>query len=110
MVDLQSDPSFQALHVELLNIALDPPSAWRAEGTPLGITTPMLSDQGAKVSSLYGVMRWKMSTGEPGHTFVLIDKIGKIAWIRDYGGMQHGGLMYVPPQQIATQVKDELSN
>ncbi len=110
MVDLQNDRDFQALGVQLVNIATDPTSAWQQEGAPLGITTPMLSDQDARVSQAYGVLRWQMADGEPGHTFVLVDATGRVAWIRDYGGMEHGGLMYVDPSEIAAQVKAALTD
>jgi hypothetical protein len=36
-----------------------------------------------------------MSSGEPGHTFVLVGKDGTVRWIRDYGAPENGGFMYV---------------
>lgn len=51
----------------------DGPGRISSPDRSLGITTPMLSDIGAKVSTAYGVMQWTMPSGEPGHTFVLID-------------------------------------
>lgn len=100
VVDLQGDPSFKELGVELLSIAVDPPDAWQAESEGLGIETPLLSDVGNRVATRYGVMRWKMPSNEPGHTFVLVDEQGKVAWIRDYGAPEHGGLMYVDPPEL----------
>lgn len=109
VVDLQNDPSFRDSGIQLLNIALDPPDAWSADVGSLGITEPLLSDTDARVSKTYGVMRWQMGTGEPGHTFVLVDAEGRIAWIRDYGAPEHGGMMYVPPRDLLPQIMESLA-
>lgn len=109
VVDLQKDPAFEHLDVALLNIAVDPPEAWKKEGAPLGITTPMLSDIGAKVSTTYGVMQWMMPSGEPGHTFVLIDEQGKVLLIKDYGALEHGGAMYVTPRDLVALISRHLT-
>ncbi|MGH2680673.1 MAG: peroxiredoxin family protein [Actinomycetota bacterium] len=109
VVDLQEDPEFQALDVEVLSISPDPVTAWWDEGEAFGITMPTLSDPGNVVASRYGVMRWGMPSNEPGHTFVLIDTAGKVAWIKDYGAPEHGGLMYVPPDELATEIDPVLS-
>ena len=109
VVDLQKDKSFGALGVELLSISPDPLSAWRQEAAQLGITLPMLSDAGDRVADAYGVMQWAMSTGEPGHTFVLVDRAGTVVWIRDYGAMEHGGLMYVSPAELDPLIQQQLS-
>lgn len=108
VVDLQDDQAFEGLGVQLLNIAVDPPDAWRDEAQSLGITAPLLSDRGNKVADRYGVMRWKMPSNEPGHTFVLVDAQGRVAWVGDYGAPEHGGLMYVDPSVIVREVSDRL--
>ncbi len=36
----------------------DSVQAWKAEGSKLGISTPLLSDPGNRVATTYGVMRW----------------------------------------------------
>lgn len=46
--------------------------------------------KGTVVAALYDVMKWQAATGEPGHTFVLVDEAGKIAWVKDYGAPEHG--------------------
>lgn len=109
VVDLQEDPAFGRLNVTLLSIAIDPPQAWKSEGVPLGITTPMLSDIGAKVSTSYGVMQWMMPSGEPGHTFVLVDDQGKVLLIKDYGAPEHGGAMYVTPRDLVKIISGNLT-
>lgn len=108
VVDLQEDTAFSALGVELLSISPDPLSTWQQEGDRLGITLPTLSDANNRVANAFGVMRWGMPSDEPGHTFVLIYRTGRVAWIRDYGAMEHGGLMYVSPTEIVTQIESSI--
>ena len=108
VVDLQNDDAFEKLRVELLAISPDSVSAWRKEGGTLGVTVPMLSDTGNTVWMKYGIPAWMMATNEPGHTFFLVGRDGKIAWLRDYGAPEHGGAMYVAPDQLVSQVAEEL--
>jgi hypothetical protein len=56
----------------------------------------------------YGIPAWMMATNEPGHTFFLVGSDGKGVWLRDYGAMEHGGVMYVKPADIVTQIKEAL--
>jgi peroxiredoxin len=109
VVDLQGDKEFQSLDVEVLSLSPDPLEAWRTEVNKLDISMPVLSDKGNEVAQSYGVMRWAVGA-EPGHTFVLVDKSGKVAWLRDYGGAEHGGLMYVPPDDLTSQVVKHLAD
>jgi peroxiredoxin len=110
VVDLQNSAKFQAMGIELLSLSPDPLDAWANEAASLGIRTPLLSDAGNQVADAYGVMQWQMPSGEPGHTFVLVDEQGRVAWVRDYGAPEHGGLMYVEPnallQEIAKHVEE----
>ena len=55
-------------------------------------------------------MRWQAVTGEPGHTFILVDKQGHIAWVKDYGAPEHGGIMYVAPEELTPHVRRELAD
>jgi alkyl hydroperoxide reductase subunit AhpC len=109
VVDLQEDKNFQDLGVELLSISPDPGDAWREEGREMGIRDfhTVLTDPENKVATSYGVMRWAMGD-EPGHTFILVDESGEIAWLQDYGALENGGLMYVLPHEIVQQVTDHL--
>ncbi|HYT80858.1 MAG TPA: redoxin domain-containing protein [Actinomycetota bacterium] len=109
VVDLQNSKSFRALGVELLSISPDSVQDWATNDSSKGIRTPTLSDAGNRVASAYGVMRW-MPTGEPGHTFVLGGKDGRVAWIRDYGSPEHGGVMYVRPTHLVPLVAAHLGS
>lgn len=109
VVDLQEDRAFRGLGVELMSISPDPGDAWRQEGREIGIRDfeTVLTDPENKVATSYGVMRWAMG-GEPGHTFVLVDESGEIAWLQDYGAMENGGRMYIVPQEVVRAVSDHL--
>lgn len=107
VVDLQNNKGFQSLGVEVLSLSPDPLALWRDEAQKLDIKTPVLSDKANEVAQKYGVMRWAVGA-EPGHTFVLVEKSGKVAWVRDYGAPQNSGLMYVPPGDLTGQVAEHL--
>ena len=110
VVDLQKSEDFQALGVELLSIAPDSTDAWRDDGGQYGIRDyqTVLSDEDNKVANRYDVMRWQAPTGEPGHTFVLVDESGTVVWVRDFGAPENGGLMYVVPDQLVPLLEDQL--
>ena len=70
----------------------------------------MAVDADKTVSGTYDVLQWAINGGEPGHTFVLIDKAGRIAWMRDYGAPTLADrTMYVPPADLVSQVKTALN-
>jgi peroxiredoxin len=109
-VDLQNDPGFQALDVAVVSIAFDSADEQAAGAQEYGIqSVPMLVDDTHAVSELYDVLQWAVRTGEPGHTFILIDAEGMIAWIKDYGAPENGGLMYVPVEELAAQIAEALN-
>ena len=107
-MDLQNDHRFQELDVALLSIAIDPLERQASDAARLGIQVPMLSDGDRTVSKAYGVMRWAMG-GEPGHTFVLVGADGRVRWLRDYGAPENGGLMYVPVEQLYSEIQQRLA-
>lgn len=110
MVDLQKSEDFQALGVELVSIAPDTVESWRDDGREYGIQDyrTVLSDVENEVANRYDVMKWAATTGEPGHTFILIDESGKVSWIRDYGALENGGLMYVVPDELIGELRPHL--
>jgi alkyl hydroperoxide reductase subunit AhpC len=110
VVDLQRSEAFQALGVELLSIAPDPVEAWRDDGDRHGIRdySGVLADVQNEVAKRYDVMRWAAATGEPGHTFVLIDETGTVSWVKDYGAPENGGIMYVVPDELVEVLRPHL--
>lgn len=70
----------------------------------------MLVDADAAVSTLYDVMQWASATGEPGHTFAVVDGAGKLVWLRDYGAQENGGTMYVDVDEMVREVKASLGS
>lgn len=110
IVDLESDPEFQALDVALLSIALDLPSELAAGAQEYGIqTTPLLTDEDKSVSQAFDVLKWAIASGEPGHTFILVSKDGKITWIKDYGSPDDPNrTMYVPVPELTRAIKENL--
>ncbi len=110
IVDLESDPEFQALDVALLSIALDLPSELAAGAQEYGIqTTPLLTDEDKSVSQAFDVLKWAIASGEPGHTFILVGKDGKITWIKDYGSPDDPNrTMYVPVPELTRAIKENL--
>ncbi len=109
IVDLEANSEYQALDVPLVSIAFDSPEVLAAAGMEFGVgATPLLTDTDQSVSAAYDVLQWAVATGEPGHTFILVDERGKIAWIRDYGVVESS--MYAEPFEIAEQVRESLAD
>lgn len=110
VVDLQKSEDFQTLGVELVSIAPDTVESWRDDGDQYGIQdySAVLSDVENEVANQYDVMKWAAATGEPGHTFILIDKSGNVSWIRDYGALENGGIMYVVPDELVRELRSHL--
>jgi peroxiredoxin len=108
VVDLQNHKDFRKLRIALLSISPDPREEWKNAAREFGIRTPVLSDYNSRVAHKYGVMRWQMATGEPGHTFVLVGSDGRVRWVRDYGAAENGGLMYVLPEELLNELEPQL--
>jgi peroxiredoxin len=89
----------------VLSIAFDPPDQLRQAAVEYGITSiPLLTDAQGEVSQAYGVLRWAVASGEPGHTFALVDPQGEIRWLQDYGAAESGGRMYVPVEELLAEI------
>jgi alkyl hydroperoxide reductase subunit AhpC len=110
VVDLQKSEDFQALGVELVSMAPDTVESWRDDGEEFGIQDyrAVLSNVENEVASQYDVMNWAAATGEPGHTFILIDESGNVSWIRDYGALENGGIMYIVPDELVEELRPHL--
>lgn len=96
------------MNVAILSIAFDPQDSQAASKREFGITVPMLVDLDHSVSEQYDVLKWAVGTGEPGHTFILVDENGDIVWIRDYGAPENGGKMYVPVEELTKNIQQSL--
>jgi peroxiredoxin len=109
VVDLQKSDTFTGLGIQLLSLSPDSVDAWRDEGGGMGISSPMLSDTHNIAYLQYGASDWMMASNEPGHTFVLVDETGTVAWVRDYGAPENGGLMYVVPDELVQSIQEHLT-
>jgi peroxiredoxin len=112
VVDLQTDPAYQALGVPVVSIAFDTLEEQLPAAQELGITAvPMLSDADHSVSAAYQVLQWAVGTGEPGHTFILVGADGRIAWLQDYGAPDNPNrTMYVPLAELTEKVGEAVGN
>ena len=71
----------------VLPIVVNPMDDVRSELERFGLTTPYLIDPDESVSGDYGVLGTGMHENLPGHSFILIDGSGTIAWRGDYPSM-----------------------
>ena len=105
-MDLQNNQAFLALEVSALSIAFDPVEEQAPVAAELGLDeSVLLIDADGEVSKAYGVLRWAVATGEPGHAFVLVDEGGKVVWLQDYGAEANGGRMYIPMEELVEAIQ-----
>jgi len=108
VVDLQNSPAFQATGAQLISIATDPAEQQAPEAISLGITVPMLVDDGS-VTKAYGADRFALANGEPSHTFALVDANGNLIWFKDYGAPDNPNrTMYVEVNELVGFIEGEL--
>lgn len=108
VVDLQNSPEFQATGAQLISIATDPVEQQAPEARALGITVPMLVDNGT-VTRLYGADEFALANGEPSHTFALVDADGNLVWFKDYGAPDNPDrTMYVEVDELVRFIQQEL--
>ena len=108
---MHADPEFQELDVEFVSIAFDSAEQQAAAITEYSISdeVPMLIDPDGSVSEAYDVLQYAVASGEPSHTFVLVNADGEIAWLRDYGSPNNPNqTMYVEPNDLVEQIRDNL--
>jgi len=111
IVDLENSLEFQALNVALVSIAKDSLEELTGGAREYGVReAPLLSDANLEVSGKYDVLKWAVPSGEPGHTFILVDQDGKIAWIKDFGAPNNPNrTMYVPVEELIEAVNSSLN-
>lgn len=94
----QRAAELRSRHLTLVNITTDSPEVLRQAVQEYRIKTPMISDQERTMSTAYGALGQGMHPNTDGHTFVLLDRAGRIRWRRDYT------TMYVPPNQLLAAI------
>jgi peroxiredoxin len=108
VVDLQNSTDFQATGAQLISIATDPAQQQAPEAQALGITVPMLVDDGS-VTEMYGADEFALANGEPSHTFALVDANGNLVWFKDYGAPDNPNrTMYVEVNELVKFIQQEL--
>ena len=107
-MDLEKDARFQALNVELISIMADPAYKLRPEVESRGITTTVASDSTLAASKDYGALGMSMHPGiKPGHTFILVNGMGKITWRWDWS--EEKGEMYLAVDSLDAGVAAALT-
>ena len=107
---IQKDQSkFHALGIgPIVSITVDPLNLLQQKVSDEGITLPVLSDDGGKVSgpSGYGTNRYQMTMmgDRDGHSFILVGKDGRIRWRADFGGAPKY-TMYVPDTVLLADLR-----
>lgn len=110
-MDLQSDPAFQNTGTQLISIALDSIEEQQSAIAEYNIEdVPMLVDANQDVSKQYDVLQWAVGTGEPGHTFILVNENGQIVWVKDYGSPNlPNPVMWVDPAELVDYIKQHVN-
>ncbi|MBI2169631.1 MAG: redoxin domain-containing protein [Actinobacteria bacterium] len=101
MVELEK----HAAHLErdeltMVPVVPNPVDDAKAEMERFGIITPFLSDPDTAVSAAYGTLGKGHHANLPGHSFVLVDGDGNIAWRKDYS------TMFVEPADLLEEVDE----
>jgi peroxiredoxin len=108
VVDLQNSSAFQATGAQLISISTDPAQQQASEAQALGITVPMLVDDGS-VTEMYGADEFALANGEPSHTFALVNADGELVWLKDYGAPDNPNrTMYVEVDELVRFIQQEL--
>jgi peroxiredoxin len=108
VVDLQNSSDFQATGAQLISISTDPADVQAPEARALGITVPMLVDDGS-VTEMYGADEFALANGEPSHTFALVNADGDLVWFKDYGAPDNPNrTMYVEVDELVRFIQQEL--
>jgi peroxiredoxin len=76
----KSIKSLEASDTQVLGVSMDSPFANKAFGDQIGVTFPLLSDWGGKISKQYGVLQniGKLNYQASRRVTYMIDKSGKV--------------------------------
>jgi len=102
----KDEAKFRALGIgPIVSITTDPLGEITQKARDQGLTIPVLSDEGGRVSDSYSARDFgMMGHDRDGHTFVLVGRDGKILWRADYGGAPKY-TMFVPIDVLLAQLK-----
>ncbi|MBK3570959.1 peroxiredoxin [Streptomyces sp. MBT62] len=90
---------------QIVSLTSDPADLITRKAEDMGLTTPVLSDPGLKVSEQYGANQYgMMGDSRDGHSFLLVGPDGTIRWRADYGGAPDY-TMYVPVDKLLADLK-----
>ena len=80
----QNVKALEASDTQVLGVSMDSPFANKAFADSIGVTFPLLSDWGGKMSKEYGVIHnlGKIGYDAPRRVTYLIDKSGKISEVQ----------------------------
>jgi peroxiredoxin Q/BCP len=97
---------FRALGIDrVVTITSDPLDGLRQKVADEGLKTPVLSDSNLRVSSTYRANSYgMMGNSRDGHSFILVDARGTIAWRADYGGPPDF-TMYLPVSNLLADIR-----
>lgn len=97
---------FRALGIEsVVTITTDPIDALKQKAAMEGLSMPVLSDPDLSVSKAYDTNSYgMMGRSRNGHTFIVLDKDGRILWRADYGGAPKY-TMYVPVRNLIADLR-----
>lgn len=100
---------FEALGVDrIVSISTDPLGVLERKGAIEGLSTPLLSDSGVRVSSTYTTNKYgMMGRGYNGHSFIVVGPDGVILWRADYGGPPQY-TMYLPVADLLSDMRPGL--
>jgi len=99
---LEKDAQVAKSDLVVLPIVMNSREQIMADMSANGVKTPFLLDDGT-VSKAYGTLGKGMHAGLPGHSFVLIDKLGVQRWYGDYPSM------WLSPADLLTEVRKHLA-
>lgn len=109
--DIESEFSrFRALGIdEIVTITSDPLDQLSRKVADEGLKTPVLSDPDLRVSKTYDTNSYgMMGDSRNGHTFMVVDEKGRIAWRADYGGAPDF-TMYLPVKNLLADMRKGLA-
>ncbi|MFD4973212.1 peroxiredoxin family protein [Streptomyces sp. NPDC058424] len=90
---------------QIVSITTDPADLITRKTKDMGLSTPVLSDPGLKVSQQYEADQYgTMGTSRDGHSFLLVGPDGTIRWRADYGGAPNY-TMYVAVDKLLADLK-----